>query len=71
MSAEDLFIKKEKVVQILKTLMMTEHEEQEDPWYSCPLSKEGCANDRQDECTCSFENINEGINNLIKKVLEG
>lgn len=28
------------------------HYECEDSWYSCPLSTEGCADDKQTECTC-------------------
>ncbi len=31
----------------------TKHYECEDKWYSCPLSDEGCADERQTDCTCN------------------
>jgi hypothetical protein len=37
----------------------------EDCWYSCPLSEEGCCDDRQDECNCGAAEHNEKIHRLI------
>jgi hypothetical protein len=31
---------------------MRGHYQCDDPWYSCPLNPEGCADERQTECTC-------------------
>lgn len=28
----------------------------EDSWYSCPLSSDGCSDDRQEGCTCGYDN---------------
>jgi hypothetical protein len=28
------------------------HRESDDPWYSCPLSEEGCINENRKGCTC-------------------
>lgn len=28
----------------------------EDSWYSCPLSADGCSDDRQEGCTCGYDN---------------
>jgi hypothetical protein len=30
----------------------------EDSWYSCPLSEEGCADDRETDCTCGANDWN-------------
>ena len=43
------------------------HETCEDPWYSCPKSEEGCANDNQgDECTCGADYHNEKVNETLE-----
>lgn len=34
------------------------HQECEDSWYSCPLSEEGSADDRNEECNCYAPEIN-------------
>jgi hypothetical protein len=34
------------------------HQECEDSWYSCPLSEEGSADDRSEECNCYATEIN-------------
>jgi hypothetical protein len=31
------------------------HKECEDSWYSCPLSEEGCSNDKMTGCCCDAE----------------
>jgi len=31
------------------------HRDCDDPWYSCPLSPDGCADERQEGCTCGAE----------------
>jgi len=33
------------------------HYECEDPWYSCPKSENGCADDRQKGCTCGADEM--------------
>ena len=35
------------------------HYECDDRWFSCPMSEEGCANDRDNGCTCGAEAHNE------------
>ena len=37
----------------------------EDKWYSCPLSEEGCADERQTECNCDAERINKIIDEAL------
>ena len=37
------------------------HRECEDCWYSCPLSAEGCCDERQTECTCGADKHNAAI----------
>ena len=49
-----------------------EHTYCEDSWYSCPLSKEGCANDLIDRmsCNCGAEKHNETVNKVYFSLLE-
>jgi hypothetical protein len=37
-------------------------------WYSCPLSEDGCADDRQTECTCAAGALNAKIDALIAQL---
>ena len=40
----------------------THHYECEDPWYSCPKSENGCADDRMGpECTCGADEMREAL----------
>jgi hypothetical protein len=36
----------------------------EDSWYSCPLSEEGCADERQAGCNCIAVEANAALNAL-------
>jgi hypothetical protein len=38
----------------------------DDPWYSCPESEEGCADDRQSGCTCGRDSM---VDELEKQIL--
>lgn len=49
----------------LMDLRHTQHYECEDPWYSCPLSPDGCANEQQVGCTCGTEAHNNRIDAAI------
>jgi hypothetical protein len=52
----------------LKKLAYRGHYTCEDPWYSCPLSEDGCANDAAgDECNC-WAMSNEDIQHLLEKI---
>lgn len=37
----------------------------EDCWYSCPKSKEGCCDERQEGCTCGADTHNAEVDSLI------
>jgi|SRR5208282_4906089 len=37
----------------------------EDCWYSCPLSSEGCCDERQIECNCGAEEHNAAIDAVL------
>ena len=38
----------------------------DDPWYSCPKSSEGCANEfAGEECTCSTDWLNGKVEQII------
>ena len=39
----------------------------EDCWYSCPMSEEGCCDDRQSGCTCGAEAANTKIDALLSR----
>jgi len=46
----------------------------EDPWYSCPLSPDGCADDRQTGCTCGADKRNQDgdlLRATLAKLREG
>jgi len=34
------------------------HYDCEDAWYSCPLSSDGCSDERQEGCTCGADELN-------------
>ena len=40
---------------------MSHHRTCEDPWYSCPESEEGCANDFNSGCTCGAASAIEAL----------
>ena len=43
----------------------------EDPWYSCPLAPEGCADDSYaaDECSCGASKRNQVVEELYQQIL--
>ena len=42
------------------------HYDCEDPWYSCPLSPDGCANANMGkECTCGYDDRKQNVERLI------
>ena len=54
----------------LKKLALRNHYECEDPWYSCPKSEEGCADDeRGDECTCGADSHNAEVEAVYAEIL--
>ena len=55
----------------LKELAMRTHYECEDPWYSCPKSREGTINDcKGDECDCGTEKHNEKVEEICRLLTE-
>lgn len=38
----------------------------EDSWYSCPLSSEGCSDERETECNCGAEKHNAAIDKALE-----
>lgn len=40
------------LTKLCEKLENVRHHECEDGWYSCPLSEEGCYDERQKECDC-------------------
>ena len=42
------------------------HYDCEDRWYSCPLSEDGCCDERQEGCTCGAEEHNAEIDVIIE-----
>jgi len=45
------------------------HSECDDPWYSCPKSKDGCADDSQEGCTCGADYVNNKLDAIIGMVI--
>lgn len=43
----------------------------DDPWYSCPLSSEGCADDSKVGCDCGADRWNSKIDALMAKTDPG
>lgn len=41
------------------------HKTCEDSWYSCPLSAEGCADDRETTCNCGADDRNKTLDAII------
>jgi len=53
------------------TLAHREHNECEDPFYSCPKSEGGCLNEcNGDECDCGADSVNDEVNSLYEKIKE-
>lgn len=46
------------------------HSTCENEWYSCPLSSEGCLDDRETECNCGAEAHNAAIDAALAKYRE-
>jgi len=50
---------------VLREMRKRKHYECEDPWYSCPLSDEGCSNPNHgDDCTCIVSQIHDWADRL-------
>lgn len=56
----------------LKELATRTHYTCEDSWYSCPLSHDGCADDRYDKnvCNCGADIFNRGVEELYQEILK-
>lgn len=61
--------KKLVIVNILRKLLRN-HYYCEDCWYSCPLSEDGCCDDREpeDKCNCGAEQTNMLVFSLAKEI---
>jgi len=46
------------------------HSECEDPWYSCPLSEEGCVDERSTGCTCGATREHENFKSFLHQELD-
>lgn len=45
-----------------------EHYYCEDSWYSCPMHKDGCANESEEEvCNCGAETWNKYVSDILKE----
>lgn len=60
----------------IRKLAIRPHDISEDPYYSCPLSEEGCANDfvDQSECNCGATDHNikfQKVYERLEKALRG
>jgi len=54
----------------MREMAMRPHDYCEDPWYSCPKSEHGCANDMAgDDCNCGADKHNLGVERLYKETL--
>jgi hypothetical protein len=59
---------KELIAELVR-LARRQHYSCEDPWYSCPKSPDGCANDSEgDECNCGADKHNDAIEQIAAKL---
>ena len=60
-------------VKELAGLARRDHRECPDPWYSCPASEHGCADDRLEEgvCNCGADDHNKKVDSLLESILHG
>lgn len=50
-----------------RAAIIGKHYECEDPWYSCPMSDEGCVNPAEgEECTCGVDTRRTLLDKLLK-----
>lgn len=56
------------VVELNLDVLRLSHHQCEDRWYSCPMSDEGCADERQTECNCGALEHNAAIDAMQEKV---
>ena len=55
------------VVEALKAAKINHYSCEEDCWYSCPKSKDGCCDaDQGDECNCGADKHNTAIDKALK-----
>lgn len=52
----------------LEALKIPHYYNDEDCWYSCPKSTEGCCDDKQKDCNCGADKHNEKVDVLINKL---
>ena len=50
---------------VLESLRLEHHECQGDPWFSCPISEDGCADETREGCTCGAEAHNNKITQAL------
>ena len=54
------------LLQALEAARIEHHECDGDPWFSCPLSEHGCADENKKGCTCGADKHNERIDKAIQ-----
>ena len=57
--------------EIVAEMRAIKHQECEEPWYSCPLSEEGCADERQEGCTCPVGTIHAMADRIERAIAQG
>lgn len=63
---EGLVFPTDELIRRLTALKSRRHEECDDPWYSCPKSDYGCANEYAGpDCTCGADARNAEIDALL------
>lgn len=55
----------------LKQLALRTHYSCPDGWYSCPLSEDGCLDERENECNCGADKHNEKVELLFNEIIDG
>ena len=59
------------LLQALEAAKIEHHECDGDPWFSCPLSEQGCADETREGCTCGADKHNERIDKAIQTAKGG
>lgn len=61
---------KARVLEILEKYRRKEHDECEDPWYSCPSHPEYVGQEPRDYCNCGMETSNAFVDEAISLIKE-